>query len=134
MPSKPTDDQPKIVPLGPLEQRVMDAVWRRGDASVKDVTEDLNAEGEIAYTTVMTIMSRLADKGLLLRDQSARAYVYRPARSRAEFDETLSRSRVRELIKEFGDLAVTQFAEELRDVDPERALRLAEMLRSRGEP
>ena len=52
--------------LGDLEADVMEAIWALGHATVHDVLERLAAaDRELAYTTVMTVMSRLADKGLL---------------------------------------------------------------------
>lgn len=65
--------------LGPLEQDVMDVVWRLDDATVRDVHEELVQERKIAYTTVMTTMARLATKGLLRRDTTGLAHRYRPA-------------------------------------------------------
>src|SRR5688572_8069575 len=71
--------------LGPLETDVMEAVWARGDATVRDVHATLARRRDIAYTTVMTTMSRLAAKGLLERDSSGLAHRYRPAVSREEY-------------------------------------------------
>ncbi len=106
----------------------MDAVWRLGTASVRDVADAIADKSELAYTTVMTIMSRLTEKRLLERRMSGRAYVYRPRLSREDYAEKLARSRVRGLISDFGAVAVAQFAEELR-TDPERAKMLDELLR-----
>ena len=71
--------------LGPLEQDVMDVVWRLRDATVRDVHADLALSREIAYTTVMTTMSRLARKGMLERDTADLAHRYRPALSREQY-------------------------------------------------
>lgn len=65
--------------LGPLEQDVMDVVWQIGEATVRDVHEELVKGRKIAYTTVMTTMARLATKGLLRRDTSGLAHRYHPA-------------------------------------------------------
>ena len=51
--------------LGPLEAEVMDRLWKRRSATVRDIVEDLARSRELAYTTVMTIMVRLQVKGLL---------------------------------------------------------------------
>lgn len=107
----------------------MAAMWELGEASVRDVLGRLEGERDSAYTTIMTVMSRLSDKGLLEKSTDGRAYLYRPAMSKQIYDEALSRSRVRNLISEFGETAIAQFAAELEEVDPERARRLGEMLR-----
>jgi predicted transcriptional regulator len=75
--------------LGELERAVMDQVWALGEAgepsvSVRDVHEALTASRGLAYTTVMTVMGRLADAGLLLKERSGRAYLYAAAGSREE--------------------------------------------------
>ncbi|MHB8376403.1 MAG: BlaI/MecI/CopY family transcriptional regulator [Dehalococcoidia bacterium] len=122
----------KTVPsLGPLEARAMAVVWRRGDATVRDVADALSDETDSAYTTVLTIMTRLVEKRMLKRTRSGRAHVYRPTLTRQAYEEELARGRIRSLISEFGDLAVAQFAEELQEVDPERARQLGALLRKR---
>ena len=117
--------------LGPLESRVMDAAWNLESASVRDIIEALGDATESAYTTIQTIMTRLAEKKLLDRTLSGRAYVYRPTLTKREYDEVQARGRVRKLINDFGDLAVAQFAEELQEVDPQRARQLGALLRRR---
>ncbi len=108
--------------LGPLEAMVMERLWKRGSATVREVVEDLGRTRALAYTTVMTIMTRLHEKGLLERARDGKTYVYRPAVSRQEHRERLSRELVRGLVDEFGDVALAQFAEELGGVDaPHRA-------------
>jgi predicted transcriptional regulator len=70
--------------MGGLEQAVMDILWNRPEAlSVRDVHELLAHDRDLAYTTVMTVLDRLAKKGLVLRNLDGRAWLYRPANSRA---------------------------------------------------
>jgi predicted transcriptional regulator len=78
-------NDPMTFLLGPLEQDVMDVMWRLGDATVRDVHDDLSARRKIAYTTVMTTMTRLATKGLLRRDTAGLAHRYRPAVSQETY-------------------------------------------------
>ncbi len=104
-----------IRPLGSLEERVMELVWRAGTLAVRDAVRELG--GQLAYTTVMTIMSRLHAKGLLERVREGKTYVYRPAFSREEHRERISRELVRDMVREFGDVALAQFAAELDGVD-----------------
>ncbi|MEV4758048.1 BlaI/MecI/CopY family transcriptional regulator [Micromonospora sp. NPDC049559] len=72
--------------LGDLERAVMDVLWDRfpGPAAgltVREVAEALS-ERELAYTTVMTVLDRLAGKGMVERERTGRAWSYRPAASR----------------------------------------------------
>src|SRR5262245_50439113 len=69
--------------LTPQELAIMKIVWRRGDATVRDVYEDLRETRRVAYTTVMTMMNILATKGYLKKVKQDRAFQYRPARSQA---------------------------------------------------
>jgi len=103
--------------LGPLETAVMERLWKRRRATVRDVVDDLAKSRSLAYTTVMTIMTRLHAKGLLLRDRDGKTYVYRPAFTREEHRARLSRDLVRGLVHEFGDVALAQFTAELDSVD-----------------
>jgi predicted transcriptional regulator len=69
--------------LGPLERRVLDALWRRArPASVRDLQPEF---ADIAYTTLMTTLDRLHRKALLDRVKQGRAFVYQPRLSRHEF-------------------------------------------------
>jgi BlaI family transcriptional regulator, penicillinase repressor len=74
----------KYVNLGELELEIMDLLWDRRASTVKDIHEHLLDRREIAYTTVMTVMARLAEKGVLKRTQAGRTYVYRTIYSRHE--------------------------------------------------
>jgi predicted transcriptional regulator len=103
--------------LGPLETAVMDRLWKRRQATVRDIVDDLGKSRALAYTTVMTIMTRLHAKGLLVRNRDGKTYVYRPAFSRDEHRARLSRDLVRGLVDEFGDVALAQFTAELDSVD-----------------
>jgi predicted transcriptional regulator len=71
--------------LGPLETEIMQILWKEGASTVKKVHRKLAQQRDIAYTTVMTTMSRLADKGMLQRERDGLAYVYTPVISDAVF-------------------------------------------------
>ena len=71
--------------FGDLEQAVMDVLWASPTAmSVRDVQAALAKERDLAYTTVMTVLDRLAKKGVVARELDGRAWLYRPARSRLD--------------------------------------------------
>lgn len=70
--------------FGPLERRVLLELWSRGaPTSVRDLRPAFPA---MAYTTLMTTLDRLHRKGLLARERTGRAYVYRPHQTRQEFE------------------------------------------------
>ena len=111
--------------LGPLDAEVMAVLWR-ADAPlpVREVAAELNAgrDTALAYTTVMTVMSRLAAKGILARSRSGRRFVYAPVAADA------AEIAVRGVLAEFGDAALARFVERA-ELDPglrERLRRLME--------
>lgn len=110
--------------LGPLENEVMQAVWSADQpVSVRDVVERLNGRrrDELAYTTVMTVMSRLAEKGVLTRVRAGRGYLYEAAAPDA------AGLAVRGVLREHGDAAIAHFVEEAR-ADPKALKRLQKLL------
>lgn len=103
--------------LGDLEAEVMEAVWACGRATVHDVHERLAADRELAYTTVMTVMSRLAEKGLLERRKDGAAYVYEPAASKEEFTRRTVGTVLSELLDDFTAPAMSQFVDLVGEQD-----------------
>lgn len=73
--------------LGDLEKAVMDTFWGHDSLSltVREVLVELVPKRQVAYTTVMTVMERLAKKGLLSRKRQGRAWSYSAAITRTEF-------------------------------------------------
>lgn len=115
-------------PLHDLESEVMEEVWRRQEATVREVLEVLNrGRKQRAYTTIMTIMARLEKKRLLRRKKLGKTHVYRPAMSREEYMEARAHSEVEELVADYGDLALAQFARQIDGLDPERRQALREL-------
>lgn len=64
-------------------------MWRLGEAKVEDVRREQPTGRQLAYTTIQTVMNRLAERGLLTRERRGNAIVYRPRYAESEF---LSRS------------------------------------------
>ena len=75
----------KLTGLGELERAVMDHLWDAATPqTVRQVHEALAARRELAYTTVMTVLQRLARKGLVIQIRADRAHQYTPAHGRDE--------------------------------------------------
>jgi predicted transcriptional regulator len=102
----------------------MTAVWGRGEPlSVRAVLNELNRrrDQKLAYTTVMTVMARLEEKGILSRTREGRGYVYEAtAGDRAAI-------AVRGVMRDFGDAALAHFVDEAR-ADPKVLRRLQRLL------
>jgi BlaI family penicillinase repressor len=67
-----------VLDLAPLELDCMNTLWPMGEGTVRDIRDQLAGRLPRAYTTIMTIMDRLARKGVVERRKVNRAYVYRP--------------------------------------------------------
>ena len=110
--------------FGPLESEVMGVVWRAGrPVAVREVVDDLNESRSepLAYTTVMTVMSRLAEKDALSRRKSGRSYVYEANAPDA------AGIAVKDVLRAYGDVAVAYFVDEAR-ADPSLRRRLQRLL------
>ncbi len=91
---------PREAELGMAELEVLKTLWDHGPATVRQVLNQLHEQGRrLAYTTVLTYLTRLEQKGYVRSDKSGLAYVYRPTVSRAK----VTKSRLRSLIEELYD-------------------------------
>ncbi|MER6250103.1 BlaI/MecI/CopY family transcriptional regulator [Streptomyces sp. NPDC001584] len=109
-------------PLGELEDAVMTRVWQwNRPVTVREVLEDLQQERSIAYTTVMTVMDNLHQKGWVRREAEGRAYRYTAVSTRAAYSAALmneawstSDNPAAALVAFFGMMSAEQ-REALRD-------------------
>lgn len=118
--------------LGDLEARVMRTIWEMSrPVTARAVHERVAVEHTVAIHTVITVLNRLVEKGLLLREKREDVLHYHAAVSEADFRSHATR-RVVEGILSFGPEAVTaSFVDVLAENDPERLAELAELVRRR---
>jgi predicted transcriptional regulator len=83
--------------LGPLERRLLEAIWKRGNATVRELVE--SGKTELAYTTLMTTLDRLYKKKLLLRQAEGRAFRYTPRFTREELHREEAREAFRQMLE-----------------------------------
>lgn len=113
--------------LGPLESEIMLVIWKsRRPLSVREVVGELRGHDR-AYTTVMTVMSRLAEKDILTRRPNGKAYVYEAKMSEQGMLSRSAQRSVRKLVHDFGEVALAHFAEELERAKPETLARLRKL-------
>ncbi len=100
----------------------MEVVWQSDAITVREVFEQLNARAprQRAYTTFMTVMRRLAAKGVLKRRRDGKTDVYCAVLTAEEYAAARARAGVGALVDEFGDVALAHFAAAMRELDPER--------------
>ncbi len=70
--------------LTEAENRIMEVLWQKGEASVQQVVDILSAERKQAYTTIQTFLGILKDKGFVKTRKEGRAFLYSPILSRAQ--------------------------------------------------
>ncbi|GAC1541264.1 MAG: BlaI/MecI/CopY family transcriptional regulator [Herpetosiphon sp.] len=110
--------------MGPLETDIMQVVWKEQPTTVKKVHRALQKNREIAYTTVMTTMTRLAEKGVLDRKREGLAYVYTPAITQREFETMIVRRVLDGLMDDYQEETITYLMDYLAEHNPEQLARL----------
>jgi predicted transcriptional regulator len=100
--------------LGPLEQKILSVVWNSSQhCTVTHVLEVLQADDkQLAYTTVMTILNRLVEKGYLSREKHGRSFSYHSKNQGNSFLKQLIRSTITNFAQTFGEEAISAFAQE----------------------
>jgi predicted transcriptional regulator len=133
MPARKAKNRTEPVPpaLHELESEVMEELWAAGEAPVRAVMDTLNkrATKKRAYTTYMTIMARLHKKGLLVRRREGKTDFYAPAQDRDDYLAVRARSQVEELVAQYGDVALSNFAQQMAGLDPARRRALQRLAR-----
>ena len=110
--------------LGDLQAAVMEIFWSRESATVREVADELNKKRSLAYTTVLTLVSRLWSRGLLEREPEGRGFRYSAAKSRDEFLAQLSDELIDRLFADFGATGIARLGERLNELDPQQRKRL----------
>ena len=121
--------------LGELEAEIMELIWQNNLTTVRDVYEELRKKKKVAYTTVMTIMGRLAGKGLLQIDKQGTAYIYNPVISKEQFEQETVK-RVLDSALDFNNKGVVNYFVEkvkAKQMDAELLSQLEELLQKAKE-
>jgi BlaI family transcriptional regulator, penicillinase repressor len=119
----------KTVPTD-QELEILKVVWQRGQATVREVYRDLAAQRQIAYTTVLTMMGILEQKGHLKKTAGERAYVYSPTQPQ----EQVVRSMVQEFVHRVFDGSARPLLVHLLEdpnTDPDELAQLEKLVKER---
>ena len=108
--------------LTPQELAIMKVVWGRDEATVRDVFEALRDKRPVAYTTVMTMMKILEEKGYLKKTMVDRAHVYKPARPRNQVMGAMVRDFVDRVFDGAPDSLLLQLARDNKLTDKQRKI------------
>lgn len=103
--------------FGSLEAKIMELLWESDELSIKEVQQRLEKEKPINFNTVMTVMNRLVDKGILEKRQQGRLSLFRPTQSKLVFIEEQSKKLTENLLDEFGGVVINHMIDSLKHVD-----------------
>jgi len=122
--------------IGHLEYEVMRVLWDEAPANVPAVLARINhdraRDRKLAYTTVMTVLARLHEKGVLDRERRGRGYDYLPRFDEPALVEHLSGQEVLDLLDRYGEVALAQFAQAVEQADPKLRRRLEDLEARQG--
>ncbi len=110
--------------LGSLQTRVFRVLARRGPSTVREVAEEIQKRQPLAYTTVMTVLGALFQKGIVTRTKQGKGFVYEARYSEADLRDRIAQHLTRELVDDFGDVALAHFATALDGVERRRLQKL----------
>ncbi len=114
------------------ELQIMKVVWDLGSATVKEVCDAMSQLKVTAYTTILTLMGILEEKGALVHTRSGRAYVYNPLLSRQQ----ATRNQVHDVLTRFFDGSAEKMIENVLENEmtaPEQLGRVKSLLQSRQQ-
>jgi predicted transcriptional regulator len=117
--------------LGPLEERLLEALWTRGNATVRELIDEPCQD--LAYPTVMTTLDRLFKKKLLSREAEGRAFRYTPLVSRAQLHRDAAGEAFRQLLNASpaGSLPLSYLVEIVSERDAELLDDLRELVEAK---
>lgn len=118
------------IAVTPAEAEIMRVVWDIGEpVTVRDVYEALRERRRIAYTTVMSVMNKLAGKGVLNQDKSAVAYVYSAAVTDVEVASSMLDSVVDTILAGASEPMISRLLGSRKSLTPEQLERLEKLLK-----
>lgn len=115
--------------LGELEKEVMEVIWKsEHPLSVRDVRDVVRNKRQVAYTTIMTIMTRLTDKGVLSRKLKGLSYLYQPKLSRDQFVARAAHRIFTTAVSNLGEGVASYFIKEIKKLNPKKRQELLKIL------
>lgn len=108
--------------LGELEAEILDVIWDHEPVTVREVCDKISVTRKIAYTTVMTVMGRLAIKGYLkkVKCQSTSAFIYTTVVTKEEFQKDIVSTVIKGLMNDYKDQVLSHFVTEVTKEEIEK--------------
>jgi len=118
---------------GDLQTEIMTSVWTLGRATVEEVRARQPSRRRSAYNTIQTVMNRLVDRGLLLRERKGKAYVYRPRYEQSEYVARAIGEHLTGVAPDTRKAALLTLVEELESDELDEIARLARTVKRRRD-
>lgn len=103
--------------FGSLEAKIMELLWEADELSIKEVQQHLEKDKPVNFNTVMTVMNRLVEKGILEKRVQGRLSLFQPVQSKEEFMEEQSKKLTENLLDEFGGVVLNHMIDSLKEAD-----------------
>jgi BlaI family transcriptional regulator, penicillinase repressor len=119
--------------LGKVQTQIMEILWRRGEATAREITEELAGTEALAHSTVQTLLRKLEAKGAITHERQERTFIFRPLYQRAD----VVTSATRDLLSRVFDGSVYGLVAHLlqhEKIDPEERERLRKLIDEEREP
>jgi predicted transcriptional regulator len=116
--------------FGPLEAKIMGILWEGNEHSIKQVQQRLEQDKPINFNTVMTVMNRLKDKGILEKRLVGRSSLFRPVQTKEEFMDEQSKKLSENLLDEFGAVVINHMLDAVDSVDQDLLEQLEQKIKS----
>lgn len=105
------------------ELEILDVLWEKGRATVREIHQEINKRRPTAYTTVLKFMQIMLEKGTVLRDTKGKAHIYRPAQSQQQTQKSL----VSDLLDKAFRGSALKLVQHVLETKPATAEELAEI-------
>ncbi len=115
--------------LGDLEAKIMNLVWKKGDSSVRAVRDSLERQGrDLSFNSVMTVMNRLVEKGLLKKQDDNGTYVYGALVLKKDLSRIVAKDIISSVVKDPALFSASSFADLASELDEETISKLRSFL------
>ncbi len=124
------DQGPKQLSLGPLEREILERLWGFGEATVKDIHDQIlsDPDRELAYSSVTTVLQRLAQKGWVTSEKQGKCYRWRPLVSEDQAQSLQAYDHLQKFLSVGNPDVVAAFADRLDHTSIEQLQAIADRL------
>lgn len=123
--------RPNTLSLGPLESEILDILWVKTQATVRDIHEQilLDPDRELAYASVTTVLNRLAKKGWVQCDRKDQAFVWTPSLTQLEAQALIAHHQLQDFLEVGKPDVIAAFADSLDEASLEQLEAIAQQIK-----